>query len=35
MMAAVDTLQLAPADELILRDYLDRAAHSLVNSLED
>ncbi|WP_414695813.1 globin [Oryzihumus sp.] len=35
MMAAVDTLQLAPADDLILRDYLDRAAHSLVNSLED
>jgi hemoglobin len=35
MTAAVDTLQLAPADELILRDYLDRAAHSLVNSLED
>ncbi|MGZ4598997.1 MAG: globin [Oryzihumus sp.] len=35
MMAAVDALQLAPADELILRDYLDRAAHSLVNSLED
>jgi hemoglobin len=35
MMAAVDTLRLAPADDLILRDYLDRAAHSLVNSLED
>jgi len=35
MMAAVETLQLAPADDLILRDYLDRAAHSLVNSLED
>ena len=35
MMGAVDTLQLAPADDLILRDYLDRAAHSLVNSLED
>ena len=35
MMAAVDTLDLAPADDLILRDYLERAAHSLVNSLED
>ena len=35
MMAAVDTLGLAPADDLILRDYLERAAHSLVNSLED
>ena len=34
-MAAVDTLDLAPADDLILRDYLERAAHSLVNSLED
>jgi len=35
MMAAVDTLGLAPADDLILRDYLERAAHSLVNSLEE
>jgi hemoglobin len=35
MLAAVDSLQLAPADDLLLRDYLDRAAHSLVNSLED
>ena len=35
MMAAVDTLALAPASDLILRDYLDRAAHSMVNSLED
>ena len=35
MMAAVDTLDLAPADDLILRDYLERAAHSLVNSLEE
>jgi hemoglobin len=34
MMAAVDALGLAPADDLILREYLDRAAHSLVNSLE-
>ncbi|MGN6300175.1 MAG: globin [Angustibacter sp.] len=35
MMAAVDTLDLAPADDLLLRDYLERAAHSLVNSLDD
>ncbi len=35
MMAAVDTLDLAPANDLILRDYLERAAHSLVNSFED
>ena len=35
VMAAVDTLDLAPANDLILRDYLDRAAHSMVNSLED
>lgn len=35
MMAAVDSLNLAPADDLLLRDYLERAAHSLVNSLDD
>ena len=35
VMAAVDTLDLAPAHDLILRDYLDRAAQSMVNSLED
>ena len=35
IMAAVDTLDLAPADDLILRDYLDRAAQSMVNTLED
>ena len=35
MMAAVDTLELAPADDLLLRDYLERAAHSLVNSLDE
>jgi hemoglobin len=35
MMAAVDTLDLAPADDLLLRDYLERAAHSLVNAFED
>jgi hemoglobin len=35
MMAAVDTLDLAPANALLLRDYLERAAHSLVNSLDE
>jgi len=35
IMAAVDSLDLAPANDLILRDYLDRAAQSMVNSLED
>jgi hemoglobin len=35
MMAAIDTLDLEPAHELILRDYLDRAAQSMVNSLKD
>ena len=35
IMAAVDTLDLAPANDLILRDYLERAAQSMVNSLED
>src|SRR5215208_186702 len=34
MMAAVDTLELEPAQDLVLRDYLERAAHSLVNQLE-
>ena len=34
-MAAVDSLDLASENDLILRDYLDRAAQSLVNSLED
>ena len=34
MMAAVDTLDLPPANDLLLRDYLERAAHSLVNSLD-
>ena len=35
MMAAVDTLDLPPANDLLLRDYLERAAHSMVNSLDD
>jgi hemoglobin len=35
IMAAVDSVDLAPEHDLILRDYLHRAAQSLVNSLED
>ena len=35
MMAAVDSLGLTPEKDLILRDYFDQAANSLVNSLED
>jgi len=35
MMAAVDTLGLAPANDLLLRDYLERAAYSMVNSLDE
>ena len=35
IMAALDSLALAPENDLILRDYFDRAAQSLVNSLED
>ena len=34
IMAAVDSLDLAPAHDLILREYLERAAQSLVNSLD-
>ena len=32
---AVDTLALPPANDLLLRDYLERAAHSMVNSFEE
>jgi len=32
MREAVDELDLAPAHELLLWDYLERAAHSLVNT---
>jgi hemoglobin len=35
MMAAVDSLDLAPEHDLTLRDYFDHAAQSLVNSLEE
>jgi hemoglobin len=35
MMTAVDSLGLDPTNDLILRDYLNSAAQSMVNSLED
>ena len=35
MTAAVDSLDLSPENDRILRDYFDQAAQSLVNSLED
>jgi hemoglobin len=35
MMAAVDSLDLAPENDLTLRDYFDQAAQSMVNSLEE
>jgi len=34
MRAAVDTLDLAPMQESMLWDYLERAAHAMVNSAE-
>ncbi len=34
MKAAVDSIDLSPADYAMLWDYLDRAAHSLVNTFE-
>jgi hemoglobin len=35
IMAAVDSLELSEEDDLILRTYLNQAAASLVNSMED
>ncbi|WP_432561371.1 globin [Kineococcus sp. SYSU DK003] len=35
MRVAVESLQLAPAQEGVLWDYLDRAAHSMLNTFED
>ncbi|HET7303129.1 MAG TPA: globin [Segeticoccus sp.] len=35
MLAAVDTLDLPPANDLLIRDYFTRAAHSLVNSFDE
>jgi hemoglobin len=34
MRAAVDTLHLPPADDALLWDYLERAAHAMVNTFE-
>ena len=34
MRAALDTVEMAPLHEATLWDYLDRAAHSLVNTFE-
>lgn len=35
MRAALDTLELSPLDDSTLWDYLDRAAHAMVNTFED
>ncbi len=35
MRAAVNTLELSPADEAELWDYLERAAHAMLNTFED
>jgi hemoglobin len=35
MRAALDTLELAPLQEAMLWDYLDRAAHAMVNTFEE
>ena len=35
MRAAVETLHLVPAQEGVLWDYLERAAHSMLNTFED
>ena len=35
MRAALDTLGLAPLPKAELWDYLERAAHSLVNTVEE
>lgn len=35
MRVAVDELDLSPADETELWDYLERAAHAMVNTFED
>lgn len=35
MRAAVDTLQLSPLDDATLWSYLDRAAHSMVNTFDE
>ena len=35
MRAAVDSLELAPRDDAMLWDYLERAAHAMVNTFDE
>jgi hemoglobin len=35
MRVAVDSLELSAADEAMLWDYLERAAHAMLNTFED
>ena len=35
MRNAVDSLELSPIDEAMLWDYLERAAHAMLNTFED
>ncbi len=35
MRVAVDSLELAPADRDLLWDYLERAAHAMVNTFDE
>ena len=35
MRAALDSLKLAPLDDAMLWDYLERAAHSMVNTFDE
>ena len=35
MRAAMETLELAPANAALLWDYLERAAHAMLNTFED
>ena len=35
MRVAVDELELAPLDDAVLWDYLERAAHSMVNTFDE
>ena len=35
MRAALDSLELAPLDDAMLWDYLERAAHSMVNTFDE
>ncbi len=35
MRSAVDSIHLAPMHEAVLWDYLERAAHSMLNTFDD